>query len=173
MRAGPIYLTFAGLLVVACTVVWARRMFGSPAAETAQPFDQIPFDAAEQHTGVTDGKDSDGPFALVELFTSEGCSSCPPADMLLAEILRDAQKNGRRVFGLSFHVDYWNQLGWTDPYSAPAFTRRQQAYARTFNDHQITHRRRWSTEVRDSWAPIEFERAPRSRRRSSVRHPCG
>src|SRR5271166_4431697 len=57
------------------------------------------------------------PVAVVELFTSEGCSSCPPADDLLGEIVKDAQKGQQRVYCLSFHVDYWNSLGWRDPYS--------------------------------------------------------
>src|SRR5579872_562411 len=61
---------------------------------------------------------------LLELFTSQSCSSCPPADALLGELAGQPD-----VLALSFHIDYWNDLGWVDRFSAPAFTARQQAYA--------------------------------------------
>ena len=73
---------------------------------------------------------SRAPFAVVELFTSEGCSSCPAADALLGEIVSRARRDGRRVFGLAFHVDYWNGLGWRDPFSDASYTHRQSEYGR-------------------------------------------
>jgi hypothetical protein len=69
------------------------------------------------------------PFVVAELFTSQGCSSCPPADAVLKK-LRDSTDGSKvDLVVLSLHVDYWNRLGWTDPYSFAAITERQSAYA--------------------------------------------
>jgi hypothetical protein len=75
------------------------------------------------------GKNQGG-FAVVELFTSEGCSSCPPADDLLEKIQKRNQEN---VYILAFHVDYWDHQGWKDAFSNPEFTKRQQQYADWLN----------------------------------------
>lgn len=74
-------------------------------------------------------------FAVVELYTSEGCSSCPSADKLLKEI-RDSYKD-QKVYVMSYHVDYWNRLGWRDPFSDNRFSERQSAYADNFKTNQV------------------------------------
>ena len=74
---------------------------------------------------------------IIELFTSQGCSSCPSADKNLTEILEKANKEGKPIYGLSFHVDYWNYIGWKDPYSNKAFTERQRNYAEQLSVRSI------------------------------------
>ncbi len=69
---------------------------------------------------------------VVELFTSQGCSSCPPADAYLAELAKRDD-----VIALSFHVDYWNYIGWSDPFSSREATERQRAYGRTMGKSYV------------------------------------
>ena len=76
-------------------------------------------------------------FAVVELFTSEGCSSCPPADRLAGQLAQRAEEKRQPIYILSFHVDYWDYLGWKDPFSDAAYSRRQKQYARAIQSRQI------------------------------------
>jgi hypothetical protein len=75
--------------------------------------------------GAVKAGEADRPLGVVELFTSQGCSSCPPADAVLGELVAEG-----RVLALSYHVDYWNYLGWKDTLASPENTARQHAYAR-------------------------------------------
>ena len=75
-------------------------------------------------------------FAVLELFTSEGCSSCPPADALLARIQKEA--GDKPIYVLAYHVDYWNRLGWKDIFSNPQYSKRQYQYSRQLNSQVYT-----------------------------------
>ena len=79
-----------------------------------------------KHKAKTDSKG----FAVVELFTSEGCSSCPAADEAVAQLAKDYPDH---VYILGYHVDYWNYIGWKDVYSSSAFTERQRKYGEHFS----------------------------------------
>jgi hypothetical protein len=107
---------------------------------------------------------------VVELFTSEGCSSCPPADALLAELAARPE-----VLALSLHVDYWDRLGWKDPFSSLAATRRQHRYAdllglATVYTPQIVVDGKWQAVGSDRG---EVERALGSARGSQADVPVG
>jgi hypothetical protein len=74
---------------------------------------------------------------LVELFTSEGCSSCPPADAILANLDGKISPTGQQVIALEEHVTYWNQLGWTDPFSLEFFSDRQNMYTENTGKDEV------------------------------------
>ncbi|WP_373330722.1 DUF1223 domain-containing protein [Salmonirosea aquatica] len=77
------------------------------------------------------------PVAVIELFTSQGCSSCPAADRLLSKTISNLNTKDPKILALSFHVDYWNHLGWADPFSDKAYTRRQYEYAKVFHSKSV------------------------------------
>jgi len=105
--------------VVAVLATGYRRPEGPPPSEITLP---SPTDRA----------------VVVELFTSEGCSSCPPADELLKRLSHEGVVPGVRVLTLAEHVDYWDRLGWRDPFSSPGFSNRQSEYeTRVFHSGSV------------------------------------
>jgi hypothetical protein len=104
-----------------------RIRSGVPAAVFAIALQVAPMSAHAQPAAVRPK------VVLVELFTSEGCSSCPPADALLRKVNGMQTSAGQLIVGISEHVTYWNSLGWADPFSAPAYTERQNDYGSSLN----------------------------------------
>lgn len=76
-------------------------------------------------------------FALVELFTSEGCSACPGADSVLNTLSNERFNGDNHIIALAYHVDYWNHLGWKDPFSRYSYTIRQENYSRVMPDKEM------------------------------------
>ena len=80
---------------------------------------------------------SAAPAVVLELFTSQGCSSCPTADRVLRRLGREGVAGGPLLVPLAFHVDYWNRLGWTDPFSSARWSARQRRYAEVFGARRV------------------------------------
>jgi hypothetical protein len=87
-------------------------------------------------TAASETRSDEAPL-VIELFTSQGCSSCPPADKLLDKLARDGALGGRPLAPLAFHVDYWDDLGWPDPFASPAWSERQRQYATALGDDRV------------------------------------
>lgn len=88
-------------------------------------------ESVNKTTGTFENK----PFAIVQLFTSQGCSSCPSADVLLEKVEKEYE--GKNVFVLSYHVDYWNRLGWKDVFSRKEFSDMQYNYSSKFGGSSV------------------------------------
>src|SRR5580704_8193677 len=104
---------------------------------------------------------------VVELFTSEGCSSCPPADALLQQLQQQQPVAGVEIIAIEEHVDYWNHDGWIDPYSSSEWTQRQQTYAAlvkkdTYTPELVVDGRSQFVGSDAHQAGLEIEKAARS-----------
>jgi len=103
---------------------------------------------------------------VVELFTSEGCSSCPPADLLLAEI---EKQYGQNVIVLSEHVDYWDHIGWRDPFSSAEFSARQKRYERTLSGESGVYTPQMVIDGRTGFVGNDGKRAQAEIRKAATR----
>ena len=115
---GAAYLNYQRQLAQQQAAQAAQARQAAQAAEAARQAEQRAAQKADEER-------QRGGVVVVELFTSQGCSSCPPADKALKQIADVAKERGLRVYPLSFHVDYWNRLGWKDPYSHEDYSARQ------------------------------------------------
>ncbi len=112
-------------------------------------------------TPAAEFQSSENAVSLVELYSSEGCSSCPPADEWLTTLRQDSGL-WKNFVPVEFHVDYWNRLGWADPYSKAAFTGRQGEYASEWNQSNVytpafvLNGREWRTGI------LERRKAPQN-----------
>src|SRR5262245_10121375 len=114
---------------VAALVRVAPAALGEGASRAPQASDSAARAPASSASPPTAFAAVAAPFALVELYTSEGCSSCPPAEHVFSSLLAAARASGTHLYALAFHVDYWDSEAWTDPWSDAAFSDRQSIYS--------------------------------------------
>jgi hypothetical protein len=114
--------SLASRIAAACTLLCSCSRTVRPEAE-ARPVVEPPLAASASAPQTGQG------VAVVELFTSEGCSSCPPADRVLSQVTARAKAGSLPIYTLSFHVDYWNYLGWRDRFSSSSYSERQRGYS--------------------------------------------
>ncbi|MGI9470231.1 MAG: DUF1223 domain-containing protein [Rubripirellula sp.] len=129
------WLRAASCATVGVAVSSSLRAFEPPLVSKASPSAADAFESAEVGQAADRGSDQ---LNIVELFTSQGCSSCPPADRVLADLVERHESEGVPAIGLSFHVDYWNHLGWQDPFSSAFWSQRQKRYANVLKDRVYT-----------------------------------
>jgi hypothetical protein len=108
----------------------ARRAAAPPLLLLAAVFAPLP--AASPAAGEETAPPGSRPAVVLELFTSQGCSSCPAADRVLSRLGGEARAAGVTLVPLAYHVDYWNRIGWVDPFSSPRWSARQRRYAGVF-----------------------------------------
>jgi hypothetical protein len=120
-------IRFLALIVTVGAFAVAGCLSQAASSESPAPSES---DAAKPMVAAGDN------VVVLELFTSQGCSSCPAADQLLTKLSQDPNLSGR-VVPLAFHVDYWNYIGWSDPFSSPAWTQRQNVYEKALRNDQL------------------------------------
>lgn len=119
--------------ILACSVV----SMTPTAAQSGTRTPRSTASSVAKQTPSRSGPTGSTGIAVVELFTSQSCNSCPPADAALRQVAEIASKRDLAVYVLSFHVDYWNRLGWSDPYSSDGFSKRQRQYASSVGSRRV------------------------------------